>query len=166
MNKNLVYVGAGVLVLFLLFRKKASAKTTQVKNNAPASNPVSQTKPPTVASKPEPAKDVNKPFPADFSQKNCPDGFISAPRGGCLPIDYVPPTETPIDEVIPRGEAFNTSDTTPRFQPSYDVRPRGQEMGNNDLFTSNRLDCAFISCFGEDMYDRDGSKGLTYRLFN
>jgi hypothetical protein len=166
MNKKLVYVGAGVLVLFLLFRKKSSAKPTQVKNNAPASNPASQTKPPTVASKPEPAKDVNKPFPADFAEKNCPDGFAPAPRGGCLPIDYVPPIETPIDEVIPRGEAFNTYDTSSRFQPSYDNRPRGQEMGNNDLFTNNRLDCAFISCFGEDMYDRDGSKGLTYRLFN
>jgi hypothetical protein len=165
MNKNLVYVGAGVgvLVLFLLFRKKASAKTTQVKNNAPVSNPVSQTTPNPVVSNPEPANDVNKPFPADFSEKNCPDGFISAPRGGCLPIDYVPPMETPIDEVIPRGDAFNTYDTTPIFQPSYDDRPRGQEMVNYDLFTGNRLDCAFNSCFGEDMYDRDGSRGITYR---
>lgn len=160
MNKNLVYVGAGVLVLLLLFRKKASAKPNKVKNNVPASNPVSQTKPPTV---------VSKPFPADFAEKDCPDGFAPAPRGGCLPTDYVPPIETPIDEVIPRGEAFNTYDTAPRLiptQPSFDYGPMGQNMGNNDLFTNNRLDCAFISCFGEDMYDRDGSKGLTYRLFN
>jgi hypothetical protein len=169
MNKKLVYVGAGVLVLFLLFRKKASANPNKVKNNVPASNPVSQTKPAPVVSKPEPANDLNKPFPADFAEKNCPDGFAPAPRGGCLPTDYVPPIETPIDEVIPRGEAFNTYDTAPRLiptQPSFDYGPMGQNMGNNDLFTNNRLDCAFISCFGEDMYDRDGSRGLTYRLFN
>jgi len=103
MNKNLVYVGAGVLVLFLLFRKKASAKTTQVKNNAPAP----ANKPAPVTTAPVTTAPVTKTEPIFVDDRGLPsweDVLVTPSTTPTVPLDRnlfeIPFSPT---DILPKG---------------------------------------------------------------